>query len=127
MLRRQKTMAAWRVSLFSSCLMCRESENLADLVDIVEVRNGRSDNQVNQRAMQLCETLGAAPGAGSDAHMLNEVGAVYIEMEKFDGAQDFLAKLCRGKITGRRSGSCFDSRSGPTGRVAFAWGCSARH
>lgn len=35
-------------------------ENLAELIDIVEVWKGRSDNQVNQRAMQLCETLGAA-------------------------------------------------------------------
>jgi predicted metal-dependent phosphoesterase TrpH len=78
-------------------------ENLADWIDIVEVWNGRSDNQVNQRAMQLCETVGAAPGAGSDAHALNDVGSVYVEMEAFNGAQEFLSKLRRGKIIGRRS------------------------
>ena len=37
-------------------------------------------------------------GAGSDAHQLADIGSVYVEMEDFEGAQDFLAKLRRGKI-----------------------------
>jgi len=77
-------------------------EALADAIDIVEVWNGRSDSQVNQKAMDLCELLGAAAGAGSDAHTLNEIGSVQVELEPFDGAQDFLAKLRRGKIGKRR-------------------------
>jgi predicted metal-dependent phosphoesterase TrpH len=80
-------------------------EALADTIDIVEVWNGRSDQQINQRAMQLCEVLGAAPGAGSDAHGLPDVGCVYVEMGEFQGAQDFLEKLRLGKIMGRRTGS----------------------
>jgi predicted metal-dependent phosphoesterase TrpH len=80
-------------------------EALAETIDIVEVRNGRSDTGINQRAMQLCEVLGAAPGAGSDAHSLPEVGSVYVEMGEFQGAQDFLEKLRLGKVMGRRSGS----------------------
>ena len=78
-------------------------EEIADLIDIVEVLNGRSDGQANQRAQDLCETLGAAPAAGSDAHTLREIGSVYLEMEGFDGAQDFLRKLGRSTIVKRRS------------------------
>jgi predicted metal-dependent phosphoesterase TrpH len=77
-------------------------EQLADLIDIVEVWNGRSDNQINPRAMQLCEVLGAAPGGGSDAHRLRDIGSVCVELEDFEGAQDFLAKLRRSTIVKRR-------------------------
>jgi hypothetical protein len=78
-------------------------EEIADLIDIVEVWNGRSDDQLNRRSVQLCDLLGAAPGAGSDAHTLKDIGSVYVEMQGFDGAQDFLAKLRSGKISRRRS------------------------
>jgi predicted metal-dependent phosphoesterase TrpH len=73
-------------------------EDLADLIDIVEVFNARSDDKTNRRAEELCEILGAAPGAGSDAHTLRELGSVYVEMENFDSAEDFLANLRRARI-----------------------------
>jgi predicted metal-dependent phosphoesterase TrpH len=73
-------------------------EDLADLIDIVEVFNARSDEKTNHRAEELREILGAASGAGSDAHTLRELGSVYVEMENFDGAQDFLAKLRGARI-----------------------------
>lgn len=73
-------------------------ESIADAIDIVEIFNGRSNDIANRRAADLCSVLGAAPGAGSDAHSLDEIGTVYIEMEDFDGAQDFLAKLRVGRI-----------------------------
>jgi predicted metal-dependent phosphoesterase TrpH len=78
-------------------------EALADLVDIVEVYNGRSDRKANRRAEDLCATLGAAPGAGSDAHRIGEIGSVYVEMEDFEGALDFLGKLRGAKIVKRRN------------------------
>lgn len=68
-------------------------EDLAELIDIVEVFNARSDEKTNRRAEELREILGAAPGAGSDAHTLKELGSVYVEMQNFDGADDFLANL----------------------------------
>ncbi len=71
---------------------------LAGQFDIVEVFNGRANGAANERAQVLCDILGAAPGAGSDAHTLGEIGSVYIEMEAFDRAQDFLQKLRRGRI-----------------------------
>ena len=73
-------------------------EALADLIDIVEVFNGRSDTDANRRAADLRDTLGVAPGAGSDAHTIREIGSVYVEMEDFKGAPDFLAKLRKAKI-----------------------------
>ena len=77
-------------------------EAVADLIDIVEVFNGRSDEKANRLAEDLRGALGAAPGAGSDAHSLREIGSVYVEMEEFEGAEDFLAKLRRSKIVKHR-------------------------
>lgn len=71
---------------------------LASLIDIVEVFNGRADEKTNQRAEELREILGAARGAGSDAHSIRELGSVYIEMEDFEGPLEFLAKLRTGRI-----------------------------
>jgi predicted metal-dependent phosphoesterase TrpH len=76
-------------------------ERIADQIDIIEVFNGRSEAEVNRRAEELRSTLGVAAGAGSDAHTLREIGSVYLEMEAFDGAQDFLAKLRSGKVVTR--------------------------
>lgn len=77
-------------------------EAVAELIDIVEVFNGRSDEKANRQAEGLRATLGGAPGAGSDAHSLGEIGSVYVEMEEFDGADDFLVKLRRSKIVKHR-------------------------
>jgi hypothetical protein len=75
---------------------------LADLIDVVEVFNGRSDEKANRRAKELCATLGAAPGAGSDAHTAGEIGSVYVEMEDFVDASSFLAGLHKARVvTGR--------------------------
>jgi len=76
-------------------------ERIADQIDIVEVFNGRSQPEINRRAEDLRSTLGVAAGAGSDAHTLREIGSVYVEMEAFDGAHDFLAKLRSGNVVTR--------------------------
>jgi predicted metal-dependent phosphoesterase TrpH len=78
-------------------------EAVADLVDIVEVFNGRSDEKANRLAEDLRSTLGAAPGAGSDAHTIGEIGSVYAEMEDFEGPLDFVAKLRRARIVKGRN------------------------
>ena len=76
-------------------------ERIADRIDIVEVFNGRSQPEINRRAEELRATLGVAAGAGSDAHTLREIGSVYVEMEAFNGAHDFLAKLRSGNVVTR--------------------------
>lgn len=71
---------------------------IIDHVDIVEVVNGRATAEANRDAVDLCRHLGAVPGAGSDAHSLEELGRVWLELEAFDGPQDFLGKLERARI-----------------------------
>jgi predicted metal-dependent phosphoesterase TrpH len=76
-------------------------ERIASAIDIVEVFNGRSQPEANRLAEELRSTLGVAAGAGSDAHTLREIGSVYVELEAFDGAHDFLPKLQIGKVITR--------------------------
>ena|ERR1041385_6352047 len=78
-------------------------ERLAAGIDVVEVFNGRSAPADNRRAEDLREILDAAPGAGSDAHTLEEIGGVYVELPAFSDAPDFLAKLRRARIVRRPS------------------------
>jgi predicted metal-dependent phosphoesterase TrpH len=73
-------------------------ERLRASIDIVEVFNGRSTAAGNRRGEDLCAILGTPAGAGSDAHSLGELGRVYVELEEFEGAQDFLRKLDAGRI-----------------------------
>ncbi len=73
-------------------------ERIADDVDIVEVWNGRCTAADNARAADLCAALGAAAGAGSDAHRPGEIGRAYVELESFSGPADFLAKLRNGRV-----------------------------
>lgn len=81
----------------------RAIEEIAELVDIVEVFNGRSQPKANQRAEDLCSILGAAPGAGSDAHTVGEIGNVFVEMDDFAGPAEFLTNLRTGRIIKGRS------------------------
>jgi predicted metal-dependent phosphoesterase TrpH len=76
-------------------------ERIAPQIDIVEVVNGRSRPEINRLAEELRSTLGVPAGAGSDAHTLKEIGRVYVEMEAFEGAHDFLTKLRAGKVVTR--------------------------
>src|SRR5207253_3860071 len=85
-------------------------ERIAQQIDIVEVYNGRSQPELNRRAEELRSTLGVPAGAGSDAHTLAEIGSVYIEMEAFDGAQDFLHKLRGSRIITRPNRRVMDAK-----------------
>lgn len=59
----------------------RLAEELAPLVDIVEVHNGRlHDPRQNERAETLARRHGRLRGAGSDAHTLGEVGRSWVEL-----------------------------------------------
>jgi predicted metal-dependent phosphoesterase TrpH len=94
-------------------------ERIADKIDIVEVFNGRSEPEPNRKAEDLRNALGVPAGAGSDAHTLREIGGVYVEMEAFEGPQDFLGKLRSGRIvTGsNRLRLRLDRLRAPTGKT----------
>lgn len=76
-------------------------EQIAGDIDIVEVFNARCDDYANQRAKDLRMALGAAGGAGSDAHRVEDVGAVYVEMGPFEDAQSFLRSLRDARVVER--------------------------
>jgi predicted metal-dependent phosphoesterase TrpH len=78
-------------------------ERIAGSIDIVEVINGRSQPDMNRRADELRATLGVPGGVGSDAHRLDEIGRVFVEMGAFNGPQDFIQKLRGGRIVVNRS------------------------
>ena len=71
------------------------------LVDAIEVRNGKTSlERSNSRAASAAERLGLAPGAGSDAHVPEAVGAVYVEVADFSDGPSFLRALGSGHIVG---------------------------
>jgi predicted metal-dependent phosphoesterase TrpH len=104
------------------CLREEAIERIADQIDIVEVFNGRSEPEANRKAEDLRAALGVPAGAGSDAHSLREIGGVYVEMDAFDRAADFLQKLREARIVtqpgrlGLRFSRWFRRGAHPTGR-----------
>jgi predicted metal-dependent phosphoesterase TrpH len=70
---------------------------LADGIDIVEVYNPWADAASNRAAADFARELGKPTAVGSDAHGLAELGRSWMEVEPFEGAQDFLEKLRRAR------------------------------
>jgi predicted metal-dependent phosphoesterase TrpH len=66
---------------------------LAGRIDIIETYNPWCDTAANQAAARLAEELGKVTATGSDAHSAEELGRSWMEVEEYDGAEDFLAKL----------------------------------
>ena len=66
---------------------------LANRIDIVETYNPWCDAAANQAAAKLAEELGIVAATGSDSHAARELGRSWMEMEEYEGARDFLAKL----------------------------------
>jgi predicted metal-dependent phosphoesterase TrpH len=76
-------------------------EEIAEQIDIVEVLNSRTLFSWNSaKALALASKHGIAKSAGSDAHTPREIGRTYIEMPEFNGRDDFLQALEKGKISG---------------------------
>jgi len=72
-----------------------------DLLEVLNARNLRRED--DERAYHYAHEHGLTMAAGSDAHSVGEFGNAYLEMEPFDGPQDFLAKARRGHVRGRHS------------------------
>jgi len=81
-------------------------------IDIVEVLNSRAIFQRGlDQARAFAQKHGIIPSAGSDAHTLSEIGNAYVEMPEFNGRDDFLQALAKGKIYGHRSNPLIHFRS----------------
>ena len=79
-------------------------EVLAEQIDFIELFNSRSIiRQPSIGAQVFAEKYGIPVSAGSDAHTLSEVGKAYVEMPEFNGKDEFLNALRKGKILGRRT------------------------
>lgn len=73
----------------------------AGLVDAMEVFNAKTSlDSLNRRAAEYAAHHGLAPGAGSDAHVPDAIGAAFVEMPDFDGPREFLDALHRGRVVG---------------------------
>lgn len=73
----------------------------AGLVDGFEVLNGKTSlASLNRKAAEYAALHDLAPGAGSDAHVAEAIGAVYHEMPDFSGPETFLAAMREGRAIG---------------------------
>ncbi len=81
-------------------------ERVAASVDCVEVFNAREVFAGdNRRAADFARARGLAGAVGSDAHRPWELGRAWIEVDAFDGRDDFLAALRAGTVHGRLAGA----------------------
>jgi hypothetical protein len=78
---------------------------IIDQVDALEIRNARCVRpQDNQAAAALALKHNKLVTAGSDAHILYEIGRCYLKMPPFeDNAASFLAALAQAKAHGKES------------------------
>ena len=79
-------------------------EELAEQIDVIEVFNSRNLLYRSSAKAQIFAQKYSIPGsAGSDAHTHYEIGNAYVEMPEFNGKDDFLNALAKGRIFGRRT------------------------
>ena len=85
-----------------SALNMKTAEKIVEHIDIIETLNARAFFSHDSTRAQLFAQKYSIPGsAGSDAHTLGEIGNAYIEMPEFNGRDDFLQALAKGKVSGR--------------------------
>ena len=79
-------------------------EEITEQIDIVEVLNARAVlNKTLAKARAFASKHDIAQSAGSDAHTPVEIGNAYVEMPEFNGRDDFLKSLIKGKIRGHKT------------------------
>jgi predicted metal-dependent phosphoesterase TrpH len=87
-----------------SALGGRILDEIAEQIDVIEVFNSRSPFLRNSaKALMFAQKHGIPGSAGSDAHTPYEIGNAYVEMPEFNGKDDFLQALAKGKVFGRRT------------------------
>ena len=79
-------------------------EGVADCIDLVEGFNARiHDPARNRKAIEWARERGLPLGAGSDAHMVMEIGRGRVRMPPFDDAPSFLRSAEVSAIEGEAS------------------------
>jgi len=102
---REQEGIAYLPHMFDSMRSIKKKE-LGKKVEIIEVFNGRCiSEKYNDMALEFAERNNKLKGAGSDAHLISEVGNAYVEMDDFDieNPKELLKSLKNGKVFGKRS------------------------
>ena len=87
-----------------SALGTKITEEIADQIDVIEVFNSRTLLlRHSTQAQAFAQKYGIPQSAGSDAHTPGEIGNAYVEMPEFNGKDDFIQALVKGKISGHRT------------------------
>lgn len=87
-----------------SALGGKIAEEIVEHIDVMEVFNSRSPLlRSSAKALAFAQKYGIVRSAGSDAHTPDAIGNAYVEMAEFNGKDDFLQALARGKIYGHRT------------------------
>ena len=68
-------------------------------VDAIEVLNGGSSQEANDRAKDLARSLKLPGTAGSDAHQVSELFSVFSQVESTLDADDILKAVKKGLVT----------------------------
>ncbi len=80
-------------------------EGMLEHLDAVEGLNARvHGGGRNRRAREWAGRHGLPVGAGSDAHLLTEIGRVRVRLPPFEDAVGLLRSLATGRLLGRPSG-----------------------
>ena len=85
------------------------AQNQIDLLEVINSRSILLRSVDHARAFALKYNI--AQSAGSDAHTLPEIGNAYVEMPDFNGRDDFLWAMAKGKVCGHRSSPLVHFRS----------------
>ena len=79
-------------------------EELAEQIDVIEVFNARTLLlRYSTKALTFAQKYGIPGSAGSDAHTPPEIGNAYVVMPEFNGKDDFIQALVKGKISGHKT------------------------
>lgn len=77
---------------------------IADKIDVMESFNARCTFiRCSTNARKFAEKHNLPQTAGSDAHTVEEIGNAYVEIPDFQGRDDFIPALVKGKIVGHRT------------------------
>lgn len=93
----------------------RHLEAILDLVDIIEVFNGKISLGIyNARALAYAARVNKVGAVGSDSHYVTSIDSAINVMDPFTGPEDFCEKLARAE---------FETRSGS---LLYTWWVRAR-
>jgi predicted metal-dependent phosphoesterase TrpH len=88
----------------SSTLRRQALNSIMPDIDSIEVFNSRTMLlRDSARALELARRHNLPATAGSDAHIVREVGSTYVEIPEFNDAEQFRQALKQGQVFGHRT------------------------